>query len=162
MSEPEPGEAFWRFSLDFYGREGVAAALLSLQDEAGFDVNLILFALWVGLTGRGRLDAGGLAAAEHAAAPIRRELVEPLRDLRRRLKADPDAAVQALREEVKRLELAAEKIAQSRLAATAGPADGAPARAARLADAAANLALYLGRDSSEAALLRRALAQPAE
>jgi uncharacterized protein (TIGR02444 family) len=157
MSEPEPGEAFWRFSLDFYGREGVTAALLSLQDEAALDVNLILFALWCGLSGRGRLDAERLAAAEHAARPIRRDLVEPLRELRRRLKLDPDPAVQRLREEVKRLELAAEQIVQSRLAAIAGPADAALPRAERLAAAAANLAIYVAPASEQAKLLMQAL-----
>lgn len=157
MSETEAGEAFWRFSLDFYGREGVAAALLSLQDEAGLDVNLILFALWCGLSGRGRLDAERLAAAEGIAGPVRRDLVEPLRELRRRLKSDPDPAVQRLREEVKRLELAAEHIVQSRLAATAGPADAALPRAERLAAAAANLALYIASGSEETRLLMQVL-----
>ena len=46
-------EAFWRFSLAFYERPGVADALIALQDCDGFDVNLVLFALWLGVSGRG-------------------------------------------------------------------------------------------------------------
>ena len=59
MSEDE---AFWRFSLVFYERPGVADALIALQDRGGFDVNLILFALWLGISGRGLLGGDTLAA----------------------------------------------------------------------------------------------------
>jgi uncharacterized protein (TIGR02444 family) len=45
-------EAFWRFSLAFYERPGVADALIALQDREGFDVNLVLFALWLGISAR--------------------------------------------------------------------------------------------------------------
>ena len=48
----------WEFSLDFYARPGVSAALIELQDRAGLDVNLILFALWLGAR-HGRRRAGG-------------------------------------------------------------------------------------------------------
>ena len=74
--------AFWRFSLAFYARPGVAEALIALQDRAGFDVNLILFGLWVGLSGRGRLDGELLAAARRATERLRTEIVAPLRALR--------------------------------------------------------------------------------
>ena len=47
-------EALWRFSLTFYARPGVSEALIALQDRAGFDVNLMLFALWLGVSGRRR------------------------------------------------------------------------------------------------------------
>ena len=47
-------EALWRFSLAFYARPGVAEALIALQDRAGLDVNLMLFALWLGVSGRSR------------------------------------------------------------------------------------------------------------
>src|SRR5216683_2473203 len=38
------GEAFWRFSLALYARPGVADALITIQDRAARDVNLILSA----------------------------------------------------------------------------------------------------------------------
>jgi len=158
--ESADDEALWRFSTAFYARAGVAEALIKLQDRAGFDVNLMLFALWFGLSGRDRFTAAELAAADRAAGPIKGDLVEPLRTLRRRLRSNPDADIQRLREEIKRLELAAERILQNRLARLAGMpvTDNDPA--SRLAAAEANLALYLGpeaADSAEAALLRDAL-----
>ena len=43
--------ALWRFSLTVYGRAGVPAACLALQDEGGRDVNLLLYCCWVGASG---------------------------------------------------------------------------------------------------------------
>ena len=117
MSEDE---AFWRFSLAFYERPGVADALIALQDRDGFDVNLVLFALWLGISGRGALDGDALAAAERVAGTLRSEIVEPLRRLRRKLRHHPDGDVQRLREGVKVLEIAGEKLVQERLARLAG------------------------------------------
>jgi uncharacterized protein (TIGR02444 family) len=153
-------EAFWRFSLAVYERPGVADALIALQDRGGFDVNLILFALWLGISGRGTLGGDALAAAERVAAVLRSEIVEPLRRLRQKLRNHPDQDVQRLREGVKALELAGEKLVQKRLArlADGGCANTCPGgwRAA----AHTNLALYLGREgarSKEAAVIEEAL-----
>jgi len=147
------GEALWRFSLALYARPGVARALIALQDRAGSDVNLVLLGLWLGAARGRRIDAGAMATAAAAIAPLN-ALVGELRALRRRLKeaADPDLA--ALRRQVAAAELAAERRVQHRLAASAdleGKAD-------RLAAAEANLALSLGGEagSEEAAVLRGA------
>jgi uncharacterized protein (TIGR02444 family) len=151
---------FWRFSLAFYQLPGVSEALITLQDRDGLDVNLMLFALWLGVSGRRPLSRDGLAAAEQAIGTIRTEIVEPLRALRRRLRQDPDPDVQQLREGAKALELAAEKLVQSRLAGLAGPRDTNAPRDARLAAARANLALYLGPERmafAEAAVILEAL-----
>ena len=43
-----PAESFWSFSLTVYGRPGVEAACLELQDRFGADVNLALYCLWIG------------------------------------------------------------------------------------------------------------------
>ena len=40
------GSPFWRFSLQFYRLPKVADACIALQEEAGVDVNLLLFLLW--------------------------------------------------------------------------------------------------------------------
>lgn len=160
VGESPDDEALWRFSTAFYDRADVAEALIKLQDRAGFDVNLILFALWFGLSGRNRFTAAELAAADRAAGPIRSDLVEPLRALRRSLRSNPDADIQRLREEIKRLEFAAERILQNRLARIAGAPGGDDDPASRVAAAEANLALYLGPeadDSAEAAIIRDAL-----
>jgi uncharacterized protein (TIGR02444 family) len=160
VGEITEDDALWRFSTAFYARAGVAEALIKLQDRAGFDVNLMLFAVWSGLSGRNRFTAAELAAADRAAGPIRRELVAPLRALRRKLRSNPDADIQQLREEIKGLELAAERILQSRLARIAGAPCGENDPASRLAAAEANLALYLGpaaAGTAEAAIIRDAL-----
>ena len=150
------GEAFWRFSLAFYARPGVAEALIALQDRAGCDVNLILFALWRGVAHGHRLNDAELAKAEAAIAPLRRDVIEPLRRLRRSLQAYNHPDVQALRRRVGALELAAERRAQSRLAATiVGPV----ASGERNAAAETNFVLCLGAaaQSSETGTLRQAL-----
>jgi uncharacterized protein (TIGR02444 family) len=153
-------DPLWRFSLGFYAVPRVARALITLQDRDGLDVNLILFALWLGLSGYGLLDRDALAAADQAVRAIRTEIVEPLRTLRRRLKGNPDTSVQKLREDVKELELAAERVVQSRLARLAGPRDSEASHDARLAAAYANLTLYLGPerlDVAEVAVIRKAI-----
>ena len=59
-----------RFSLAFYARPGVSEALIALQDHARCDVNLMLFALWLGVSGRSRLTKEELAIADRVARPI--------------------------------------------------------------------------------------------
>ena len=151
------GEALWRFSLALYARPGVAEALIALQDRAGCDVNLVLFALWLGAAGGHRLDGAEFAAAETVIAPIGRNIVGLVRQLRRHLKAEPAADLQDLRRRLLALELAAERRVQHRLAARASAS---LTGADRSTAAEANLALCLGGESgsAEAALLRRALA----
>jgi uncharacterized protein (TIGR02444 family) len=153
-------ESLWRFSLALYARPGVAEALIGLQDRAGCDVNLLLFALWLGATTRRILDAAGLAAAEAAMAPLNTEVVQPLRRLRRQLKGAGDSDLRELHRRILNLELAAERQVQHRLAVTT-PDDGhLEPGMMPLAAAEANLALCLGEEagSGEADVLRQAVA----
>jgi uncharacterized protein (TIGR02444 family) len=159
-AEVSPEERFWRFSLAFYALPEVARALIALQDRDGLDVNIMLYAMWLGISGRGRLSAASLAAAERASNPFRHEIVGPLRILRHRLKHFPDNDIQRLREGVKALELAGEKLVQTRLARLVGPPRDDISREDRLAVAGANLAFYLGPEracSAEAMVIRQAL-----
>jgi uncharacterized protein (TIGR02444 family) len=149
--ELSDSEELWRFSLAFYARPGVSEALIALQDRARCDVNLMLFALWLGVSGRSRLTKEELAIADRIARPIGTDIVEPLRALRRRLSSAPDRDVQRLREGIKALELAAEKVIQDRLGRAARPAFGDADPAARAAVACANLALYLGPEMTRGA-----------
>lgn len=147
MSRPA-GESFWAFSLEVYGRTGVAEACLRLQDRHGIDVNLLLFGCWVGASGAGRLGEDDWNRVIEDTRAWRDGIVRPLRGVRRRLKAaswpgiEPEAAA-AFRDEVKRLELEAEHAQQLALAAlcplTADPST-VPDR--RAADALANLVRY--------------------
>jgi uncharacterized protein (TIGR02444 family) len=160
-SKPAAGAAFWRFSLAFYALPGVADALIALQDRGGFDVNLILYCLWLGHRGHGRLDGAELAAAERAIDSLRTGIIAPLRQLRRRLEPPLEADIRRLREAIKELELAAERAVQERLAVRAGAAHPAADATKRLTDGQANLALYIGAEAAqaaEAALIRRAFA----
>ena len=152
-------ESFWRFSLMVYSRPGAAGALLGLQDRHGGNVNLILFGLWLGLCQGTRLDPGKLARAEATIAALDREVVLPLRRLRRTLKDHPDHDVSLLRQRILGLEIAAERRAQARLAETA-PSPRAKRRN-RQAAAEANLRLILGvgNGSEEAATLHRLIAE---
>jgi uncharacterized protein (TIGR02444 family) len=160
---PSPDEPLWRFSLAFYALPGIAEALIALQDREGLDVNLMLFALWLGISGH-RLDREELTAAERATCTIRSEIVEPLRTLRQRLKHHVDEDIQSLREGVKALELAGEKLMQTRLARLAERERPGIPQEGRLAAAHANLALYLGPErvqGGEAKVLLRSLAPSA-
>jgi len=154
----QAGESLWRFSLALYARPGVAAALLALQDRVGCDVNLILFALGLGAEARA-LDAPGLRAAAAAIAPLNTAIVHPLRRLRRELKGAVESDLQSLRGRILNLELAAERQAQQRLAATVAdrPAGSATTR---IALAESNLAVCVGEEASspEANVLRQAVA----
>ena len=155
----DAAEDFWRFSLALYAAPGVAPACLVLQDEAGRDVNLLLYCGWVGASGRGRLDAAAIAAAEARLAPWRQGVVEPLRAARRALKGV--AGAEALYAAVKAVELDAERQAQRLLAALA-PAPAGRSRTERQADGAANLLAYAGTAAAAAAPLIAALAAAEE
>lgn len=110
--------AFWRFSLRFYARDGVAPICLALQDQQGVDVNLFFLLLFLASKQR-RLTTVEVQRIDHAAAAWRTRAVQPLRALRRDLKngvAAMDAqATEALRSEIKRCELHAERLQQEML-----------------------------------------------
>lgn len=136
--------AFWRFSLTLYARPDVPPACLVLQDRHGSDVNLMLFCCWLGASGRGRLDRAALDAADHAVAGWRHDVVEHFRAARRAIKvaALPDS--ESIYTKAKAVELDAERLLQRQLADHAPPEDVERPTEKRLADALANLALYIG------------------
>ena len=53
LSGESVASPFWQFSLAFYRQPGVADACIRLQEEAGVDVNLLLFLLWQASLKRG-------------------------------------------------------------------------------------------------------------
>lgn len=147
MSATDDLSPFWRFSLRFYRRPGVADACLRLQDEAGADVNLLLFLLWLA-SSRRSLSGTEIEAVEHKVAPWREQVVIPLRAIRRTIKTPPaaiaPAAAETYRSKVKALELEAERLQQEALydlaqRALVGHAAPSPEAAAR-----ANIAAYQG------------------
>jgi uncharacterized protein (TIGR02444 family) len=156
---PGAGGVLWRFAVAFYERPGVAPACLDLQDRFGRDVTLLLYACWVGSDGRGRLSLADLVRAQAAAEPWRGAVVAPLRAVRRFVKEALDAT--ELHNAVTAAELAAEHVALDRLEILAPPRRATATEP--LADALANLALYLGPGPvADAAIpLRLALAETA-
>jgi len=109
-------EDLWEFALAVYARPGVEGACLRLQ-EAGADVCLVLTALWLDRRACA-LDTGGLARLQRAAQHWQDTVVRPLRQLRQAWKAasGADESLAALREQLKGLELAAEREQLARLA----------------------------------------------
>jgi uncharacterized protein (TIGR02444 family) len=101
---------FWRFSLSFYRQAGVAEACITLQDECGVDVNLMLFLLWLASGGR-QLSAAHVKELDDAVRTWRELTIIPIRDVGRHLKGAPtlvEAGKQeALRTKIKAIELSA-------------------------------------------------------
>jgi uncharacterized protein (TIGR02444 family) len=141
-----PESPFWRFSLRFYGRPGVADACLALQDKGGADVNLLLFLLFLAERKR-QLDAAAIARLDAAVSQWRDSVVKPLRALRRGLKPGiefiPGTVIETFRAQIKRLELESEQIEQHRLEEFAGNDAGSPADS-RIDAAQSNVAAYCG------------------
>ena len=114
-------ESLWEFSTRVYRLESVAAACLALQDERGLDVNLLLFCCWHGRY-HGMPDAALLREAFAFSQRWSENTTRPLRQARRWLKQIgcpdprvPQAACEHLREQVKAVELRAEKLQQEAL-----------------------------------------------
>ena len=99
----------WSFSLDTYARPGVEAACLTLQ-SSGINVCLLLCGLW--LAGRGVVcNEQRLQRLHDVIDPWDAEVVQPLRCLRVQWKtgATADAELHDLREQIKTLEMEAER-----------------------------------------------------
>jgi uncharacterized protein (TIGR02444 family) len=120
MAEPSSkpaatGSPFWRFSLGFYRRSGVADACITLQERSGVDVNLLLYLLWQASQGRA-FAAEEVAALEEVIGPWRAATVIPLRTVRRALKEPPglvaSPAAEVFRNKIKAVELEAERLQQ--------------------------------------------------
>ena len=112
-------------------------------------MNLVLFLLWCAWSSR-PLDDAALAAAEATVASWQRQVVGPLRGVRRDLKGSPlpGIATEGLRAQIKALELAAERLEQDALFAAAPPPSARAPTTTKMS-AQSSLALYaahLGRE----------------
>ncbi len=114
--------AFWQFSLAFYARPGVADACLQLQDDAGVDVNVMFYVLFLA-TQRRQIDRTDAARVD--------SLVKKWREL----------AV-SLRSAVKRIELDAERIEQEWLERHVPASTVGTQSISQVAAAQTNLAAY--------------------
>ncbi|CAI8853212.1 TIGR02444 family protein [Pseudomonas sp. IT-347P] len=105
----------WSFSLATYARPGVEDACLQLQ-TAGANVCLLLCGLWLEQRGV-TCDEHRLSLLQKLTEPWDTEVVQPLRTLRMHWKARAidDAVLKSMREQIKSLELEAERALLSRL-----------------------------------------------
>ena len=132
-------EALWPYALEVYGRPGVEALLLELQDDHGQCAPFLLWSLWMAASGRAA-DAAGVRHAAELARSWQDAAIAPLRRLRRDLKTAeaPGAAAprERLRTGVKSLELEAERMLLQMLESASPPPGETPRKALpALADA---------------------------
>ena len=102
----------WDWAVAAYGADGVADACLELQDAAGQNVPLLLWAAWCAAEGHAP-DEDALEAAGDTARAWQETAIAPLRAVRRALKPRApdldDEAREAVRAQVKAVELEAER-----------------------------------------------------
>jgi uncharacterized protein (TIGR02444 family) len=116
----------WDWALTAYGRPGVAAICLALQDGHDQNIPLLLAAAWAAAEGRS-LDLDQAVALTRAWDA---DVVAPLRAARRALKVShtpiSDSGREALRETVKAVELEAERLLLAALESLAWSGETAP------------------------------------
>ena len=142
-------ERFWDFSVRTYRMSGVPDACLSLQNDYGADVNMLLYCCWIG-TYVGEFDGELFARANDFSVTWAGHVVAPLRSARTWMKHTgcgmdpvPTESCMALRDDIKSVEFAAEKIQQEvlqSLLSIEGARDAVPDQV--LQDVMANLHRY--------------------
>ncbi|HST92024.1 MAG TPA: TIGR02444 family protein [Brevundimonas sp.] len=151
----------WDWAVAAYRADGVADACLELQDAAGQNVPLLLWAAWCAAEGR-IPDSDDLEAASDTARVWEETAIAPLRAVRRALKTRApdldDTAREAIRTQVKAVELEAERRLLEALEALA-PAPAGPARPAL--DAMVAVARVWSPTTPRAGLVRLAQRLPA-
>lgn len=119
--------SLWDWAVKAYQRDGVSEACLALQDYHDQNVCLILWGAWCAETGR-KPDEDTLEAAADTARAWETTTVAPLRAIRRTLKSPvPDLDTEArlaVREQIKAIELKAERHLLQQLEDLAPPASG--------------------------------------
>lgn len=102
-------KAFWDSACGLYERAGVASLCLELQDGLfDFNVNLLLLACYKGDRGQ-QLELTHWQLIHARIGPWQNQMMQPLRTVRRESKAwDP-----ALYQQLKKAELAAERLEQT-------------------------------------------------
>lgn len=157
-------DSFWNFSLKTYGAPGLAPLLLAFQAKHGTDLNLLLYAGWLGASGRGEAGCAHFADCLERTRHWQGKTAAALRGVKHALKAWTDESFPAqsresLRKQVAGLEIEAERIEQEVLEQTApavtrqASAGGERARAAarNLLDLLAVLGVRLGAEEEAVA-----------
>ena len=143
----------WDYSIATYSLEGVAPACLALQDMFGLDVNVLFYAAWLAQLEQ-RLSHDHLAGVEALIADWRHDMVKPLRALRQRWRQVPNAV--DICDEIKSLELRAERQQQDTMYAYYQGSAGLPWAARPLRENLALVASFSGQeDESRFAAIER-------
>ena len=142
-----PDHPFWDFSLDVYMSEGVGAAFLELQKAHELDVNILLFCMWVGASGRGSLTTEQMSVLLDAVSVWHEDVVRALRAIRVRMKGGienaPSQLSESLRQRIQKTEIDCEHAEQLMLTEVLDmTADKGKTASERLIDAASNLSTY--------------------
>jgi len=118
LAASDKSEGFWDFSVRTYRTDGVPEACLSLQNDYGADVNMLLYCSWVGGF-YGSFDDALFSKASGFADNWADEVVRPLRSARTWMKQsgwreEPMSTEEcmSLREEIKSVEFEAERLQQ--------------------------------------------------
>ena len=137
-------ESLWDFAVRVYARAGVEDACLALQDDWHADVPFVFYVLWAGLQGR-RLSTADIEAGVARVRAWQNRVVGPIRQLRRALREEGDVApalvrdMKAVRDDLKQVELDAERRELEFLSATRVGTPGEPGETTTKA----NLIVYL-------------------
>lgn len=142
-------EGFWDFSIRTYRTPGVPEVCLSLQNDYGADVNMLLYCCWAG-TCVGQIDGELFARASGFSTLWADNVVTPLRFARTWMKQSgcnaepvPRDACMELRDEIKSVEFASEKLQQEVLESLVSTESLRDTQADQvLQDVAANLEIY--------------------
>jgi uncharacterized protein (TIGR02444 family) len=113
MTTPEPHQSLWNFALALYARQGVAETCLFLQDQHDANVCLLIGLHWLDAQHRALTLKDSSDLVERT-EQWTREVIEPLRKLRRKLKLkfddfEMDDLQDHIRQTIKQAELLAEK-----------------------------------------------------
>jgi len=81
-----PDNPFWDFSIDFYGRKGVAKRLIDLQESLRIDVNMVLYCYWAAYIGAPILRESQIEKAINLVEKWQNNTVVPLREVRTNLR----------------------------------------------------------------------------
>tara|TARA_B110000438_G_C15491353_1_gene511570 strand:+ start:137 stop:694 length:558 start_codon:yes stop_codon:yes gene_type:complete len=142
-----PEHPFWDFSLSVYMSEGVGGACLNLQGAHELDVNVLLFCMWLGASGRGTLSAAEMRTVTDAVQVWHHDVVRKLRAVRMRMKGGmalaPADLSESLRQRIQKAEIDCEHTEQLMLAgAIDKKADDSLSSSVRLANAVSSIAEY--------------------
>jgi uncharacterized protein (TIGR02444 family) len=110
----DPDLSLWNFSIAFYAKPKIQSACLTLQDQYGVNVPLLLCCCWSSMR-YGMLPLPILTELQQFTGAFSNLAIEPLRALRTGMKNSHDAQWptsviewEALRESIKKIEVASE------------------------------------------------------